>query len=211
VVLLLTPIILEGQEAALVVFSKYKEYTDSEIVALCLRGDPNAWETLIMRYKRMIYSIPVKFNFTPADAADVFQSTCVLLIEHLHELKQGERLMSWLITTTTRQCFRFRAHQARDPGAEEHGRDDDLTEPIDRKENLEDLRLRVEKEQYLRRCVEKLPEACRDLIELLYFESPVPTYEEIAEKLSIPVASIGAKRARCLERLREKFLRRRAQ
>ena len=52
--------------------SKYKTHTDPELVSLCLKGDALAWEALISRYRRLIYSVPVRFGFTPADAADVF-------------------------------------------------------------------------------------------------------------------------------------------
>ena len=88
----------------------YKALGDPELVGLCLKGDSRAWETLILRYRRLIYSIPVKFNFGTADASDVFQAVCLKLIEHLHELKDESKVSAWLITTTTRQCIHVRAH-----------------------------------------------------------------------------------------------------
>jgi RNA polymerase sigma factor (sigma-70 family) len=187
-----------------VVAATYTQYKDAEIVSLCLEGDAHAWETLIHRYKRLIFSIATRFGFAPADASDIFQSICVQLIEHLHELKTGERLSSWLMTMTTRQCLRFRSIQTRD---EDDG-NLSVADPVDPKENLEAIRLRVEREQMLRRCVDDLPDRCRGLIRLLYFVSPLPTYEEIASKLEIPVSSVGPNRARCIEKLREIVLAR---
>ena len=80
--------------------AKYKQYTDTELISMCLQGDSRAWEALILRYRRLIYSIPVRFSFGSADASDVFQSVCLKLIEHLHELKDETKLSAWLITTT---------------------------------------------------------------------------------------------------------------
>ena len=54
---------------------------DRELVQSCLKGDAEAWETLILRYQRLIYSIPIRSGFSPVDAADVFQSVCVKLLE----------------------------------------------------------------------------------------------------------------------------------
>jgi len=83
--------------------STYSKQTDPELVGMCLNGDALAWEALIMRYRRFIYSIPVKFGFRAADASDVFQTVCLKLIEHLHEVKDENKLSAWLATIKTRQ------------------------------------------------------------------------------------------------------------
>jgi len=186
------------------VTADYKQHSDPQLVSLCLQGDAQAWEALIMRYRRLIYSVPVKFNFTPADSADVFQAVCLKLIEHLHELKDETRVSGWLITTTTRQCIFVRSQRFRDAWSCE----DDMDEPLDPSENLENIQLKVEHDETVRECVRQLPDRCRKLIECLYFDTRSPTYEEIAQKLSMPVPSIGPTRARCLDKLRT-ILRRR--
>jgi RNA polymerase sigma factor (sigma-70 family) len=176
----------------------YKQYSDGDLVSFCLQGDPQAWETLVLRYKRLIYSIPLRFSFTAADAADIFQSICLKLIEHLHELRDERRLSSWLITTTTRHCIYLRSQRCRETGSNE----DDLIERPDPTENLEEMRLLIEEQQTVRESVELLPDRCRELIELLYFDSHTPSYEEVGQILSMPVPSVGPTRARCLEKLR---------
>ncbi len=60
----------------------------------------------------------------------------------------------------------------------------------------------VEKEFLLERAVEELPERCRKLIRLLYFDSTEPSYAAVSQELGMPVASIGPTRARCLAKLR---------
>ena len=183
--------------------SKYKKSSDPELVSLCLAGDAKAWEALIMRYKRLIYSIPLRFSLSVADASDVFQSVCLILIEHLHELKMEYSLASWLTTTTSRQCLRVRELGNREPRAD----DEELEEP-EAPEHLEEVHLQIEEQQAIRESVELLPDRCRDLIELLYFDTQAPKYDDVAQRLSIPVSSIGPTRARCLEKLRT-ILRRR--
>ena len=59
--------------------SKYKTRTDPELVSMCLNGDALAWEVLITRYKRLIYSVPVKFGFPSSDANDVFIQYTVVI------------------------------------------------------------------------------------------------------------------------------------
>jgi RNA polymerase sigma factor (sigma-70 family) len=176
--------------------------TDPELVSRCLKGDPHAWEALILRYRRLIYSIPVRFGFSSSDAADVFQGVCLKLIEHLHELKDETKVSAWLITTTTRQCIHLKSMKYRESA------EDDLMEPPDPSSNLEDLQIMAEREQRVRDAVFELPDRCRSLIEMLYFDSRSPSYEEISETMGMPVPSVGPTRARCLDKLRM-LLRRR--
>ena len=182
---------------------KYKTFSDPELVALCLKGDAQAWEALIVRYRRLIYSVPVRFSFSYADASDVFQAVCLKLIEHLHELKDETKVSAWLITTTTRQCIHLKSLRYRETGV-----DDDFEEPPDPTENLESIRIQTEEQQAVREAVEQLPERCRNLLDMLYFDARSLSYEDISEKLDIPVPSIGPTRARCLEKLKT-LLRRR--
>jgi len=182
---------------------KYKTLGDPELISLCLSGDPQAWEAMILRYKRLIYSIPVRLGFSTADASDVFQTVCVKLIEHLSQLKDETKVSAWLITTTTRQCYQTRFQKQR-----ESSMDEDFEEPVDPKEGLEEMHIVTQRQQTLRETVQQLPDRCRKLIELLYFDVKDPSYEEISQKMEMPVPSIGPTRARCLEKL-EKLLRRR--
>src|SRR5215510_5741988 len=80
---------------------------DRALVRACLKGDTDAWEALILRYQRLIYSIPIRAGFSPVDAADIFQSVCVKLLEKLSTLRKQEKISSWLMTTTTRECWRL--------------------------------------------------------------------------------------------------------
>jgi RNA polymerase sigma factor (sigma-70 family) len=177
--------------------SKYKTYTDPQLVAMCLNGDALAWEALISRYRRMIFSVPVKFGLSTNDASDVFQLVCLKLVEHLHNLKDESRVSGWLVTTAIRQCIHLRTLKGRETEPEV-----DFDETIDPVENLEELRLIVEERQSVRESVDQLPQKCKSLIELLYFDEQNRSYDEIAESLGMPVSSIGPIRARCLERLR---------
>ena len=177
--------------------ASYKTYTDPELVSMCLNGDALAWETLITRYRRLIYSLPVRFGFGSADAADVFQAVCLKLIEHLHQIKDETKISAWLVTTTTRQCLHLRSLKFRETDTGE-----DFDEQPDPADNLEELRILTEQQQAIREAVDQLAARCRSLIEILYFDPRQLSYEDISAQMGIPVASIGPTRARCLDKLR---------
>jgi RNA polymerase sigma factor (sigma-70 family) len=181
----------------------YKDLTDPELVSRCLAGDALAWETLIMRYRRLIYSIPNKFGFSPSDCSDVFQTVCVKLIEHLGDLKDEAKVSAWLITTTTRHCIHTRSLKQRSVSDEER-----LGEMPDPGETTEQVRIRTDRQQKVRDTIAGMSERCRKLLGLLYFDTSNPSYAEIGRLMNMPVPSIGPTRARCLDKLRT-LLRRR--
>lgn len=184
-----------------------KSIDDQTLVRQCLDGTEAAWEELIRRYRRLMYSIPVRSGLGEEAAADVFQSVCLRLLEHLPRLKDHEKLASWIITTTTRESWRV-SHRSRREAPIGEGGDPDPDMPIrpeviDSSPIADEQHLALERQATVRRAVDELSERCRDLLELLYFVEDRPSYEEISRRLEMPVPSIGPTRARCLEKLRK--------
>jgi len=181
---------------------------DEELVAACLRGEAAGWENLLDRYGALIYSIPLKYGLPPSDAADVFQSVCVTLLEKLDTIRAARGLAAWIITTTSRQCLvvsrRRRREQARSAGevwlAHERGMPDPDLLP-------EDELLSLERQHIVRAAVDKLSPRCRTLIEALFTDATEQqTYQQLADGLGVPMNSLGPTRARCLEHLRRLLL-----
>src|SRR5512140_2579974 len=86
----------------------YAALPDPELITACLdRNDHQAWETLVHRYQRLIYTIPLQVGLSEHEAAEVFQTVCVLLLENLAYLRQRDRLGGWLAVTTRRAAWRL--------------------------------------------------------------------------------------------------------
>src|ERR1700693_4989567 len=101
------------------------ERDDRTLVSACLEGDHSAWEALIARYQRLIYSIPIKARLSQDDAADIFQSVCLKLYEKLATIRDSQRISSWLITTASRECWRLSARNRRESVPSGGGDEDD--------------------------------------------------------------------------------------
>ena len=121
----------------------------------------------------------------------LFQQVWLELYQHLADLRNIDALPAWLITVTRRRSYAVLNSR--------YG-----TEPLDEEipDHSEQL-TQVEHEHTLERALDQLPDRCRQLIDLLYFDTSEPTYLQIAEKMGMPEASIGPTRARCLEKLRK--------
>jgi RNA polymerase sigma factor (sigma-70 family) len=179
------------------------EATDAELVRACTRGDKQAWETLVRRYERLVYSIPRRNGLDEDAAADVFQRVFVSLVEHLNTLERPERLSAWLVTSAKRETWRAsrRAAAQRAVLAPE----DDASDVPDTDAAAEDVMVRLEEQDLVRRAVESLDGRCRMLLELMFYSEEPLTYGEIAARLGMAEGSIGPVRGRCLERLRNQL------
>jgi RNA polymerase sigma factor (sigma-70 family) len=175
--------------------------SDTELVAACLRSDEAAWACLVDKYKRLIFSIPLRQGLDREDAADIFQAVCVDLVAELPRLRDPQALPKWLIQTTAHKCTRHQRRQQRwSPDTVP-----DVAAPTD--EIPETALCDVEQEQALRDAVISLPPRCRLIVDMLFFETPARPYREVAAQLGLATGSIGFMRSRCLERLRDALRR----
>ena len=90
------------------------QLSDQELVIACRRGEPLAWDTLVERYQRLVYAIPLRVGLTADDAADVFQAVFVSLLEHLDSLDRPQGLAKWLISTAQRESWRVCRNRVRE-------------------------------------------------------------------------------------------------
>lgn len=176
----------------------YSKLTDAELITRCLAEDGDAWATMVRRYQRLIASITRKFRLGDEDAADVYQAVNLALFQQMHSLRQHEKLSSWIITVAVRECWKLRERQRYTDSLD----DPDAPEPSQEAQLEEAVHL-AERQHLLRRAVVELPEKCRTLIELLFFQESPDSYEALSHRLGRPVASIGPTRGRCLEKLKK--------
>ena len=161
-------------------------------------GDQAAWNALVERYNKLLWSVARGHRLGTADAADVVQTTWLRLVEHLGQIHDPERLASWLVTTARRECLRM----LRRGRNEVVGAVDDIMPGIaDDAEPLDAHLLTDERDATLWACFRQLSDRCRLLLRIL-MGTPPPAYADVAAALGVPIGSIGPTRGRCLERLR---------
>ena len=177
--------------------SAAKEWSNARLVQECIRGNEQAWHVLVDRYKKLIYSIPLKYGAPPQDAADIFQSVCLDLFNELPRLRDADALQGWIMRVTNHKCYHWKRQQR-----PEEWTDDELSGVSGGDPVPTDLLAELEREQLVREALEKLPPRCKKMIELLFFEHPPLAYTEVAARLSLARGSIGFIRGRCLKKLR---------
>jgi RNA polymerase sigma factor (sigma-70 family) len=173
----------------------------ASLVRSAADGDLQAWERLVDKYARLIWSITGEFKLAPSDAADVAQTTWLRLLEHIDRLHYPDRVGSWLAATARNECMRsLAAHKRVVLGHEGEDLDDALGNHGTQSEVDERL-LADERDQTVREALAHLPRRWQRLLEMLMSDPPA-SYAEISDQLGLPIGSIGPTRGRCLARLR---------
>ena len=176
--------------------------TDEELVKACRSGDESAWEEIVYKYQKLLYSIPRRAGLNQDSAADVLQDVFTALFQKLDTLENPEFLRAWLVTTTHYKTLQFIYREKR---GKYKSIDDDEEESQfeipDSGLSPDEMLLQLEKEKQIEIALTSIDERCRRLLTMLYLEQePIP-YADIAQLLNIPLGSIGPTRSRCLKKL----------
>lgn len=172
--------------------------SDHDLIQACRAGDAHAWELLLDKYERLVFSISLNHGLTSDDAADVTQITFTILLQNLDSLPNDVRLAPWLATVARRHTWRLVARNRR--------------EVVNPKEDIAgnetfggivDDSQRWELTEWIHYGLTTLDERCRKLLLALYFDAEQPSYAQVADHLNMPVGSIGPTRARCLEQMKQ--------
>jgi len=174
-------------------------YPDSDVgplVRAAATGDEGAWDALVARFSNLVWAIARNHRLCSADVAEVSQTTWMRLAEHIDRLHDPSKVGGWLATTARHEALRVLRGAGREIPMGE-----DLPEPASGERPLDDELLRTERDRGLWQAFSRLPARDQALLRLLVSD-PMPSYEEIAAAMDMPLGSIGPTRARCLERLR---------
>jgi RNA polymerase sigma factor (sigma-70 family) len=163
--------------------------SDLELLSACRTGDQNAWDALVARYERLVFSVALRNGVTREEAADITQMTFIALLESLSRLRDEQRLASWLMSVSRRQAWRQRRRHERE-------------RPVEQVSSGEDPIAAWERVAVVHEGLQRLGGACRDLLLALYFDPAAPSYAEVAQRLGRSIGGIGPMRARCLQHLR---------
>jgi len=182
--------------------------SDRSLVLACRRGEAEAWEVLVNRYQRLIFTIPLRAGLDEDRAAEVFQHTFTALLKHLDRIEQPERVRAWLVTTARREALRMASKLKAELNFSDTDEVDSQPtyEDVPGDELLPDEELeRLEEQHLIRTTIASLDERCRRLLTLLFYRPDPPPYGEIAATLGMPEGSLGPTRARCLQKMRRQL------
>jgi RNA polymerase sigma factor (sigma-70 family) len=160
-------------------------------------GDESAWNELVRRLDGVLRGVARRYRLASADVDDVVQTTWLRAVDHVGRLHDPGAIAGWLVVTTRREAMRTLQR-----GVREVLTDDTTTIDDPDPASPEVLAIARERRAALHGAVDRLSGRQRVLLSSM-LATPAPSYEQIAERLAMPVGSIGPTRDRALARLRD--------
>ena len=162
-------------------------------------GDSEVFSELVHRYERELYSYLRRYLGDAEMAEDAFQAAFLQVHLKCQQYEPGRAFRPWLYTIATNQAIdaqrRSRRHRmvSLDRTGPRDGEDvGKLLDLLTSKEPTPSSQLSsTERSNWLHSTVDQLPQALRDVIQLVYFQEM--KYREAAEVLDIPVGTVKSR------------------
>jgi len=182
--------------------------TDEELVARCLGGDTESFNTLIRRWERPIYALAYRVIGHEDEARDVCQETFLRAFRGLRGFKGQARFSSWLYRITLNLCRDWIRRQRRTPVVPAPD-GVDLIEIADRQaapvDLVEDLLARQDLNRSVAKAMRVLSEEQRTAVILKEYHGL--TFQEIADLLGCPLSTVKTRLYQGLTVLRRELER----
>ena len=180
------------------------ERSDADIVLACRKGDQSAWDTLVDRYERLIFTIPRRAGLSEEQSADVFQEVFLTLLQKIDAIEQPERIRSWIVTTAKFKTWAvIRGQKGNYSPATDEEMEAEMSAIEDTSPLADDLLIELEQQHLIRTALSGLEEKCRQILSMIYMRSEAATYAEVAAAIGTGETSISPMRSRCLKKLQK--------
>ena len=164
---------------------------DRHLVELVLQGDDDAFEHLFNRYREAIRRLFVQRLGNDSDADDLLQETFLKIYLNIHRYDNRYTFGQWLYAIARNTLVDFTRKSRTALSIDEHFSAPAATTPTP-EESIINSQQRLQIDKFL----QNLSEQHQKLFRLRFLEEY--SYEEIAEKLQMPMGSVktGIHRAR---------------
>lgn len=177
---------------------------DLALVAKAKKGDQAAYGVLMARYRDSVFYIMLKMVHNRDDAEDLTQEAFAKAFNNLVNYSADFAFTTWLFKIATNNGIDYlRKKRLQTSSLEETQETDEGDAPTmvvkDHALDPEESMMKEQRSQKIRTAVENLSPKYKVLVEMRYLEEL--SYEEISEKLDIPLGTVKAQLFRAKDML----------
>lgn len=159
--------------------------TDFQLIELCLAGQQDAFEELIIRYKNLVYSIILRMTKDGEEANDLAQDVFLKMYKNLASYSPEYKFSTWTMRITTNHIIDFHRKRKAETVPLDNAASMAITDSGD---GPETALLRKEERQRIKRIIEELPIMYR--IPIVLYHQKGMSYQEIADKIGEPISKV---------------------
>src|SRR6266446_6645455 len=182
---------------------KTTDSSDSELVTQSLAGNRDAFGGIVARYQSLLCSLAYSATGSLSQSEDLAQETLITAWTQLADLREPEKLRSWLCQISRNLTYDALRKQGREPGHKaeplEEIQESPAPEPLP-----SDYTISREEEAILWRSIERIPESYREPLVLFYREHQ--SVENVAAALDLSEDAVKQRLSRGRKLLHEQVL-----
>lgn len=143
-------------------------YSDAALVAATRRGETHAFEKLVLRHERKVFSVAQRITKNREDSEDVTQESFHKAFLHLDGFREESEFSTWLTRIAINEAFMLLRQKRRVlevlPGSSDDGQEPIPEAFVDQSPNPEETCLRKEHTRLLREAITRLSPTVRRTI-----------------------------------------------
>jgi RNA polymerase sigma-70 factor (ECF subfamily) len=161
----------------------FREVEDRDLILKARRGDVDAYNVLVSRWERRVFSFIVRSIGDREEALDLSQDTFLKVYRGLRSLQEVERFPQWLFRIAHNETISWRRKKRPEPS--EDSELERAAMPSTRRENAAELTAAVNQ------ALGTLPEEQRQAVLLKVYQGF--KFHEIAEITGVPVSTVKSR------------------
>lgn len=181
------------------------DLTDEQLVRLAVDRDPDAFGEIVVRWERKIYALCYGILKREDEAKDAAQDTFIAAYRNLGRFRGEAKVSSWLHRIAVNQCLtRKRKEKTRSENFVDDSDPEELkvfVAPLS--ESPSRLSEQAERLAAVRTAVNSLPPELKEVVLLKEFEDM--TFQEISDKIEMPLSTVKSRMYTALKQLRMKL------
>lgn len=172
-----------------------RDTADYHLVQQCLDGDEHAWQVLVDKYKRLVFSIALAYHSGTPDA--VFETIWRRSLENLESVGPSLSFRRWLTELSLRTALY---------GATQENQGEEFSRSVTEQWRQIDPEVlcRIDQEQDIRECIESLPPRYREQVGMVFFSHQPVSCSKISIESGLVAGSTIA--GKCLHELVDKLV-----
>ena len=178
---------------------------DEKLAEMARNGDAEAFDELVRRWERKMYSLCYGIMGNPDDARDAVQEAFSSAYRTIRHFRGDSKFSSWIHRISVNACLTLKRKQKRRSETSLDVPDGSALEPLASACDF-DPSLATERRQtaeFVRRAVASLPEEIRVAVVMKEFQEM--TFQEISDSLDIPVSTAKSRVYTGFKMLRDKL------
>ena len=164
-----------------------QEPTDHELLRRYKLGERNAFDQIVDRYERRVWSIAIRMCADPDDARDVMQDVFVSALRSLRNFREESQLSTWLHRVAVNASLDLLRRRKRTLARSL----DDVREPVAHGPGPEDRAVAAGRAQEVRAALARLSDDHRAVLVLHDLQDL--DYAEVAKALDIPIGTVKSR------------------